>query len=213
MKVEVGKSYLYIQKSHAQWDVFISSVVEDLSISQSDIISFHPEGGVEDLRKSISNLAIRPHSSPCRLMVIYDGDSLNSEQANTLLKTLEEPPSYLSVIVCCQGLSKILPTIKSRCIRIYGEVEKTDAGKPELLNYLESDFNTFLSSIKNIESREIPDMLNLSLEYIKRRGLSTENLELYKKMADAFIRVSSTNANARLALEDIYIWYKAGQEK
>ncbi len=37
---------------------------------------------------------------------------------NTLLKTLEEPPSYINIILITSNSNKIIPTILSRCERI-----------------------------------------------------------------------------------------------
>ena len=51
-----------------------------------------------------------------RLVYIINGaDKLNSSSANTILKFLEEPSDDIVAILLTDNLSKVLPTIKSRC--------------------------------------------------------------------------------------------------
>jgi len=214
-RIEIGKSYLYIQRNRDLWSEFFDQLVEDFAISPSDVLEFDPgleKSGVELLRKVLSSLNIKPHSSSCRVLKIVSGDLLNQDQANALLKTIEEPPSYGLVLVFASNVSRVLPTIRSRCIRIHGFSE-IESGNSDFLDFLDLDFNQFLVKTKNIESNEIPDMLNLSLQQIKRRGINAENVALYQKIAGTLMRLSSSGANARLALEEIYVWLKADREK
>lgn len=212
-KIEVGKSYLFSGGGDESQKIFIDNTVSHFKIEPSDVIEFEPDEGVAQLRKVIAGVAMKPHSSLCRLLIIRRGDLLNSEQANALLKTIEEPPSYVLIVILCAVSARVLPTIKSRCIRIQGESTSLRVDDSLFLRLLELDFNQFLAEIKNIESGQIPDMLNLSLEVMKRRGLSTENVGMYEKIAETYLRLSSTNSNPRLALENIYIWNKTRQEK
>lgn len=50
-----------------------------------------------------------------KIAVIDDADFLNAEGANSLLKTLEEPPSDSLLILIGTSAGKQLPTIRSRC--------------------------------------------------------------------------------------------------
>lgn len=43
------------------------------------------------------------------------------EAQNCLLKTLEEPPEYVVIILIVSNENKLLTTIKSRCTKIYFE--------------------------------------------------------------------------------------------
>jgi DNA polymerase-3 subunit delta' len=61
------------------------------------------------------DLSLRPMMSSRRVAVIDDADRMNTESANALLKTLEEPPSYALIILLVADLGRILPTIRSRC--------------------------------------------------------------------------------------------------
>jgi DNA polymerase-3 subunit delta' len=60
-------------------------------------------------------IALRPFAGDRRVAIIDDADLLNVEGANSLLKTLEEPPAGAMMILISTALEKQLPTIRSRC--------------------------------------------------------------------------------------------------
>ena len=53
-----------------------------------------------------------------RICIVDAADDLNSESANALLKTLEEPPPLSLFILVSHQPGGLLPTIRSRCIRL-----------------------------------------------------------------------------------------------
>ncbi len=60
-------------------------------------------------------LSLRPFFGRRKVAVIDDADALNAEGANSLLKTLEEPPPGAVLILISTSPAKQLPTIRSRC--------------------------------------------------------------------------------------------------
>lgn len=60
-------------------------------------------------------LSLRPMSARRRIAVIDDAHLMNAESANSLLKTLEEPPADSVLILVSSRPSDLLPTIRSRC--------------------------------------------------------------------------------------------------
>jgi DNA polymerase-3 subunit delta' len=61
------------------------------------------------------NIAVKPSLGGRKIAVIDDADYLNAEGANSLLKTLEEPPPRSVLILIGTSPAKQLPTIRSRC--------------------------------------------------------------------------------------------------
>ena len=61
------------------------------------------------------DIAMKPSSGRRKIAVIDDADFLNPEGANSLLKTLEEPPPRSVLILIGTSPAKQLPTIRSRC--------------------------------------------------------------------------------------------------
>ena len=63
----------------------------------------------------ISAASKTPFESSRRVFVIERADELGDEAANRMLKTLEEPASFVHLILLTDRLGEILPTIRSRC--------------------------------------------------------------------------------------------------
>ena len=56
-----------------------------------------------------------PFEATHRVFVLERADTMNDEAANSLLKTLEEPPPYVVLLLLTDRLTQVLPTITSRC--------------------------------------------------------------------------------------------------
>lgn len=82
----------------------------ELSIEQ--FVGDDKHRGREGLCYDISR---SPLSSERRVAVIDDADRFNDASANSFLKTLEEPPSYATLILISEDPDAQLPTIRSRC--------------------------------------------------------------------------------------------------
>ncbi len=73
----------------------------------------------------IDKVAIRPSFSERKVFVVSEGEKLNRESQNALLKVLEEPPGYCTIILLCTQPESLLPTIRSRCQMIrFGPVSE-----------------------------------------------------------------------------------------
>jgi DNA polymerase-3 subunit delta' len=82
----------------------------------------HPRTGkirqeiiVEQIRKLITSLQLTTSISPCKLAIIDPAESMNLNAANALLKTLEEPPGTVYLLLVCSDPSRLPITIRSRC--------------------------------------------------------------------------------------------------
>lgn len=70
---------------------------------------------IEQIRQVISKNELGSYRGGKRVILIYPVEAMQSEAANCLLKTLEEPSSQLHFILITSNLERILPTIRSRC--------------------------------------------------------------------------------------------------
>ena len=61
------------------------------------------------------DIALKPYMGDRKIAIIDDADFMNAEGANSLLKTLEEPPPRSVLILVGTTPAKQLPTIRSRC--------------------------------------------------------------------------------------------------
>ncbi len=62
----------------------------------------------------IEKVSTRPTLSQRKVFVVSEAERLNNASQNCLLKVMEEPPEYCSIILLCTRLEKLLPTTKSR---------------------------------------------------------------------------------------------------
>jgi len=69
-------------------------------------------GEVRDLQRE---LALSPHEGRWRVAVLSDFERATLEAANALLKTLEEPPAQVALLLTAAEADVLLPTIVSRC--------------------------------------------------------------------------------------------------
>ena len=73
---------------------------------------------IEEIEKIINAVSTSPFEGKRKVFIIDDSHAMNVEAMNTLLKTLEEPPSFMNIILVTSISNRLLPTILSRCQRI-----------------------------------------------------------------------------------------------
>lgn len=72
---------------------------------------------VDSVRQLIDNVSYQPIMSPYKVYIIDEVHNMSTPAFNALLKTLEEPPSFVVFILCTTDPQKIIPTILSRVQR------------------------------------------------------------------------------------------------
>jgi DNA polymerase-3 subunit delta' len=70
---------------------------------------------VPQVREIIHDTDLAPIEGPQKVYIIEDADLFNDASANAFLKTLEEPPSDVVIVLLAHSLDAVLPTIVSRC--------------------------------------------------------------------------------------------------
>lgn len=70
---------------------------------------------IETVRELSSGTALRPTEGRWRVILIEDAETLQEVAQEALLKTLEEPPRFVVLILLCDDPELLLPTIRSRC--------------------------------------------------------------------------------------------------
>lgn len=74
---------------------------------------------VDDIREQIVNDAfLRPYAGKYKVYIIDEAEKMNAAAQNALLKTIEEPPTYVVVILLTANAEVILDTIRSRCVKL-----------------------------------------------------------------------------------------------
>ena len=97
-----------------------SARMRAMSGAHPDLTWVAPSGAHEILVGDIDGPVVAaasktPFEAGCRVFVIEHVDELGDEAANRMLKTLEEPASFVHLILLTTRLVEVLPTIRSRC--------------------------------------------------------------------------------------------------
>ena len=84
-------------------------------------VKIFPENGrllVEDSKKIVEESFVRPIFADKKIIIIQNLEDATEEAQNKLLKSLEEPNDSVTYILTTASPEKVLPTIRSRCIKI-----------------------------------------------------------------------------------------------
>lgn len=74
---------------------------------------------VDEIRHQVvDTVDILPYDEGRKVYIIPDAEMMNAQAQNALLKTIEEPPAYAVIILLTNSPEALLPTIKSRCVKI-----------------------------------------------------------------------------------------------
>ena len=73
---------------------------------------------IKDVHEFTQGLALKPLETPRKVYIVDSADLLSEDGANAFLKTIEEPPPAVTLILTATDPARLLPTIVSRCQRI-----------------------------------------------------------------------------------------------
>lgn len=73
---------------------------------------------VDQIRKLQERVAFRPLEAPRKVAIVVSAQAMNAPGQNAFLKTLEEPPADTILVLLASSPDKLLPTIRSRCLRV-----------------------------------------------------------------------------------------------
>lgn len=118
------------------------SCIEFDSNNHPDFLLLEPEGNVikiEQIRQLQKRIQEKPIISHKKVYIINDADKMTKEAQNCLLKTLEEPPEFSTIILIGTNENAFLSTIKSRCMILHFQKIEDEKIKQYLSNQLEEN--------------------------------------------------------------------------
>lgn len=145
---------------------------------------------VDDIRNILKGLVIRPLYSKYKVIVINDADNMTVQAQNALLKSLEEPPSYVVFVLTVQSSAAMAPTIRSRCQRVlFNKLGRSDilkiledkygASRPEwdfIVSYSDGIIGTALELIESPQYFDIREEVFAAV----RQLISSEDADVFK---------------------------------
>ena len=115
------------------------SCIEFDTNNNPDFSYIEPDGNsikIEQIRNLQKRIQEKPVISNKKVYIINDAHLMTQEAQNCLLKTLEEPPEFATIVLIGSNETQFLPTIKSRCtIMHFNKIEKEELQKYLLENY------------------------------------------------------------------------------
>lgn len=135
----------------------------------------------EDIEDLIEKAARLPFEAGKKVILINDFDRATSEAQNAFLKTLEEPPAYLIIILLATNKMKLLSTIRSRC-RI---LRFSDLSQEKIYDYLIK--SGVSENNADLFSRLSCGSINLANSYVNDSELLKKHYELIGVL-DSLIR-------------------------
>ena len=178
---EFAKNILCLDKID---DCRCKSCIEFDTNNNPDFQLIEPEEGkvkIEQVREMQRKISEKPIISDKKVYIIDEADTMTTEAQNCLLKTLEEPPQYITIILICTNENNLLSTIKSRCTRMHFDSIDIEKVKKYLKqNYPEQEIS---ENIINLSQGSIGKALRLNenkniYENIEKILLSMQNNDL-----------------------------------
>jgi len=182
--------------------------------------------GVADLGEIFSFSQQKPHFSKTALIIIDKAETLTLEASNKLLKIVEEPPAYLQIFILTTSASKIINTLKSRCILVEFKTGNKTSNSyqtefPNILNQPEIKLIDYYFKLDKLLTdakdnvakkealKEFTILVNIELSNnIRSENLNLNNLERVTRLQKSLEQVNrglNANVNTKLILDKLFL--------
>lgn len=192
-----------------------------LKTSPFDVLYIVPEEGKKDIsikqiKETRRHLSLSSYNSQYKFAIIDRAELMNSESANALLKTLEEPQDNTILILITTKPDLLPKTIISRLQEIrfrsvsLNEISKGFINK-DYVNLLQKPLNDVFKQIELISKNEteISSLLDCWLFWFRDLMLKESSYAgAVKEIQRTKDLISTTNINKRLALENLVLMLK-----
>jgi DNA polymerase-3 subunit delta' len=199
-----------IGKSKIAKEIAISLLEESQRMSCADIIEFKPINkksiGIDDIRNLIEEVNKKPIEGSKKVIIMYKSELITEVAQNAFLKTIEEPPKGVHILLLCENMEQMLDTIKSRC-----EVFKLNRLKP-------CDVESFIKyKYKDIKKENIDSAVAFSdgIPGKAERFIEDESLKYIRDMSLGILKDSKnlSNYDYLMKYEPFLINYKENWEE
>ena len=190
---------------------------EMIGASKADIVFTEHEKpnliSVDDIRAVNAGIHIRPYDSPYRVYIIDEAEKMNVQAQNALLKTIEEPPSYVVMILLTTNAESFLETILSRCVLLNVQPLPVGLAEEWLIGRGFSEQEARTAAVLSggavgraremLESETFREMLKAVTDMLSRAGkLSTAELLSFTS------EMAKYKTEQQEALDHIRVWFR-----
>lgn len=204
----LGHATLLVGGSAAERIEVAEAVIQTLGVAPADVIRLAGVPNIETVRRALERLHLKPFQSPWVLGILEGVDEWSVEAANTILKTLEEPPAHAKLLLLAAHDASLLPTIRSRVSRIQltshpaSPVGPEEAEIPALRELATQPLSESFTRIAALA--EQPGVQATLASWIGQEATAAGRSQLLKRRT----ALASHPVNKRLTLEAVLLEYK-----
>lgn len=213
-------SILIASKNSATGLEYALDFLKKKEISKFDVVIVSSEKtiGIGDVRNFQSQIFLKPSQGKEKGVIIDAATGITTEAQNSLLKVLEEPPANTYIIIIALNKDAFLPTILSRCKIIElneNETKNSNEFEEILEKLLKAGVGERLKIAQDIAKEKdsallwVEGLILATRKKLKDKEINSADLDEYllkmKRLQKGHEIVKNTNANLRLALENILL--------
>ncbi len=188
---------------------------------------------VDEIREQlVEDVDIRPYSSQYKVYIVQEAEKMTPQAQNALLKTLEEPPEYVVILLLTSNEQYFLETIRSRCVLLSLKMVPDEQIKAYLMEEIHipdyeagicaayaqgnvgkalrlasaEDFirvkDSAMRLVKNISRMEIPEIIDVVREVQEFRVSVPDFLDLLALWYRDMIYFKATRDPSRVVFQD-----------
>ena len=204
-----------IGKSKIAKFIALKVLGKERDIPYADILYYKLENnkksiGIEEVRNIIMETNKKPFQGDKKVIIIHEMDKMTEAAQNTLLKTIEEPPKGVYILILCENIEAIMDTIKSRC-----EIYKLNRlSKLEISSFIDNKYPGISEDEKiSMEafSDGIPGRCEKYMEdedFVKLRDTALDILiSLKSKKIDEILKYEDFLMKNKNQWQEVYTWF------
>jgi DNA polymerase III subunit delta' len=157
---------------------------------------------IDDIRELQKKLLYLPYEGNTKVAIINNAECMNSQAANSFLKTLEEPPTKTLIILIASNPHQLLPTVVSRCQGIRFYPLPNDAMKKIVSSHLKTKTGENQPEEVEFRSRRSLGQVAFALE---------EDLLKVSQDREGLIRLLTIVSFKRI--DQVFLWTKTEAKK
>lgn len=171
-----------------------------------DVIAMQPDERasikIDVVRDVLERTAFRPFEGKRRLVLIREADTLEPQAQNSLLKSLEEPPPGTSFILTTAVPDALLPTVRSRCMRLrFGRLTAAEVTAALVRDHDRSD----------VEAREAAPLADGSIG--QALALADNDLTTLRDAAMLLLRHTAGRADTQSRVQAASVLWSGSSKK
>ena len=228
--LDTGAMPIYQQRGYASCEEWADSVRKRVQNHEHpdmlEIVPNKPEEhptiiSVDNIRDHVTDtVAVRPYEAAYKVYLIEHAEMMNPQAQNAILKTLEEPPEYVVIMLLAANADAFLPTILSRVIEIKaGERDVRERYAEMITEEWAQETVKLLSEIRFRTGREILDFCtHVSKDWKVPQGSLLGFLEIilrdvlcYKSTSQMELLYAQDSVNVIIRMASAMSYEKLGQ--